>query len=492
VLAEWNPDLFIDGRWAGPENGDRVEILNPATEETIGQAPVGTVGDARRAIAAARHAFDNGPWSTWSPRERIAALRRFRAALDELKGPILDYHIHEAGIVRSMAEQFFLPVANAHFDFALDAAEHDFTESLPVERVRLPNGSSNLGAGVVVREPIGVVAAIVPFNAPHMVSVGKVGHALAMGNTVVLKPSPYTPFASLLLARAAEMAELPAGVLNVITGSGDVGELLCTSRDVDMISFTGSDAVGQLVIAQSAPTLKKVVLELGGKSAQVVLADADVELAAAAGVANFTSGAGQGCSHRTRHVVHRAVLDEYVEAMARQAAKVVVGDPDDLSTTMGPLINAAQRERVERYVSTGLEQGATVVCGGGRPTGLDRGFFVEPTILTDVATDHVVAREEIFGPVAVVLPVDGDDEAVAVANDSDFGLSGTVWSRDGGRAYDIARRIRTGTVLINGGPGRMSPLAPFGGYKRSGLGREYGRDGLLEYTETKYIGFKAG
>jgi aldehyde dehydrogenase (NAD+) len=484
--------LYIDGAWAPPRDGSYEKVVNPATEEPVGTAPAGSAADAHRAIDAARRAFDDGPWPRLTLAERTTALRRFQAALAELSDRVIDISVWEAGIVRSAAMNSVIPIAAGHLEFAISECSRDLIESLPLTTVPLPGGTSLLGGGVVTRDPVGVVAAIVPFNSPYQVSVGKVGPALATGNTVVLKPSPFTPFGSLIVAEAAEMADLPPGVVNVVTGGADVGEALAGSRDVDMVSFTGSDRVGALVAAQAAPTLKKVVLELGGKSAQIVLADADIAKAAASGTANYTSYAGQGCSLRTRHLVHRSVLAQYVDALAAAAQAVVVGDPDAAGTTMGPLINAAQRDRVEGYVARGLSDGATLVCGGGRPARPSRGYFVEPTVLSEVSNADVIAREEIFGPVSVVIPFDSDEEAVRIANDCDFGLGGSIWSQDLGRAFALARRIRTGQIHLNGGPGTQTPVAPFGGMKRSGVGREYGREGLLEYTETKYIGFKAG
>jgi aldehyde dehydrogenase (NAD+) len=486
------PGLFIDGRWVEPKHGGRGAVIDPATEAQVGEAPVATAPDVVAALSAARKAFDHGPWGTYSVAERTAAMRRFEAAVHELETDIVDAMAWEAGVVRSFAAGFLVPTSNNHLAYAISTCERGLDEPVEASVVPLPGGASNLACGTIVHDPVGVVVAIVPFNGPHLLTLGKLAGALATGNTVVLKPSPFTPFGALVLARAAEMADLPPGVLNVVTGGAEEGALLTGSPLVDMISFTGSDTVGAAIMAQAAPALSKVVLELGGKSAQIVLEDADLQAAVAAGTANYLGLAGQGCSHRTRHLVHRSVYDEYLQALADCSDSQVIGDPDGPATTMGPLISAAQRERTERYVAIGLEEGATLVTGGSRPDHLPRGYYYRPTVLTDVKPGARVAQEEIFGPVAVVIPFDSDDEAVRIANDSCFGLSGVVWSRNTGRAFAVARRVRAGQVHINGGTGAMSPNAPFGGYKRSGLGREYGRQGLLEYTETKYIGFKAG
>jgi aldehyde dehydrogenase (NAD+) len=312
---------------------------------------------------------------------------------------------------------------------------------------------------------------------------------------VVLKPSPFTPFSALVLAAAAEAADLPPGVLNVVTGGLEVGQRLTTDPAVDMVTFTGSDVVGAAIMGQAAPTLKRVLLELGGKSALIVRADAHLDLAAATGAHHLTFQAGQGCALCTRHLVHSSVAEEYTAALAGRLAAVKLGDPADPGIGMGPLIRPAAVERVERYVSAARERGAEVVTGGRRPVGAGvaaGGWFYEPTLITGVDNAWPVAREEIFGPVGVVIPVADDDEAVRVANDSPFGLSGAVFSRDVGAAYELACRLRTGEVNLNGGAGVMSAEAPFGGFKRSGLGRELGEAGFLEYCQTQTIKFHAG
>ncbi len=340
--------------------------------------------------------------------------------------------------------------------------------------------------------PRGVVTAITPFNAPFFVNLLKVGPALAAGCTVVLKPSDFTPLEALLLGAAAAEAELPPGVLNVVTGGVDVGELLTTDPRVDMITFTGSDTVGAKVMAQGSGSLKHVVLELGGKSAMIVRADADLAAVTARGAQELTLFTGQGCALWTRHLVHRSIYDQYVEGVAAVLARMPIGDPTDPNVVVGPLIRERARERSEKFVAGALAEGARLVCGGRRPEGLDRGFFFEPTLLVDVRTDMTVAQQEVFGPVGAVIPFDDDEEAIRIANDSCFGLSGSLWTADTGTAFAMAQRINTGNISINGGTGGMSPWAPFGGYKRSGVGRELGADVLDDFTETKAIQFHAG
>jgi acyl-CoA reductase-like NAD-dependent aldehyde dehydrogenase len=348
-----------------------------------------------------------------------------------------------------------------------------------------------VSAGQLRREPFGVCALIAAYNFPFFLSMMKLIPALAAGCTIVLKPAPTTPLESLLIGDFADAAGLPAGVLNIVTGDVEAGLELTTNPMVDLVSFTGSDAVGRMVYTQAAATMKKVVLELGGKSASIVRADADLDGAARAALGGMTTHAGQGCSLLTRTLVHESVHDELVERLRAGLAGVRVGDPADESTTMGPLISEAQRDKVEKLIRTGEEEGARIVSGGGRPAGLDRGYFVEPTLFTGVDNAMTIARTEVFGPVGVVIPFSTDDEAVRIANDSPYGLSGGVWSADTATAHEIATRIRTGGVTINGGGGGVNPRAAFGGYKQSGLGREWGEFGLDEYLQTKTISWAA-
>jgi acyl-CoA reductase-like NAD-dependent aldehyde dehydrogenase len=332
---------------------------------------------------------------------------------------------------------------------------------------------------------------ITAYNYPFFLNLAKLGPALASGCTFILKPAPQTPLEAMILGDIASEVGIPPGVFSIVTGGVDVGEKLTTDPRVDQISFTGSDKVGAMIQAQAAPSLKRVALELGGKSAMIVCEDADLEQAAFAGVVNFTNQCGQGCVLQTRQLVHNAIKDQYIEMLKAMASQVKLGDPADPDTGMGPLISAAQRERVLAYIEQGKTDGNSLVYGGNIPPGMDRGFFVEPTIFDCPSNSTAIAQEEIFGPVVCVIGFDTEEEAIAIANDSQYGLSGGVFSQDPGRAYRIAMQMRTGGVLINGGGGRLNPSVPFGGYKRSGIGREYGEEGLNEYLEIKVIDFRA-
>lgn len=481
--------LFIDGEW---HQADRAEpIINPATEAVLGEAPVGETRHVEAAIAAARHAFDHGPWPRLPQAERQAHLTRFLDAIEARADEIIAMIVAEAGATQMLARFLHYGVPMQHARHAVELSARPAVTPLPVETTPTPQGTL-LGAGVMVRDPAGVVAAITPYNFPFFLNVGKIIPALAVGCTVVLKPSPYTPFQALILGEIAQSAGLPKGVLNVVTGGVEAGELLTTDQRVDLISFTGSDKVGSLIQGQAAPTLKRVLLELGGKSAMIVRADANLSLAAQSGLGGFTIHAGQGCALLTRHVVHNSVRAEYVATLKAMLGHIKVGDPVDASVTMGPLIREVARKRTEDYVAIAQDQGASLVSGGRRPEGLERGFFYEPTLFDNVTNDQRIAREEVFGPIGVVIGFDTDEEAVAIANDSDFGLGGAVFSADVGKAYEMALQMRVGGVSINGGSGKMSSHAPFGGVKRSGYGREYGLEGLNEFTNIKTISFRGG
>ena len=484
--------LYIDGKWAPAASEGYESVVNPATEESIGTAPVGTEDDCARAIDAARRAFDDGPWPRMAAADRARHLEAFGAALESRRAELTDLVIAETGAPRGLAVGLHIDTSLAHLAFFTESARWPRETPLPLDLTPRPGGGGLLGAQVLVREPYGVVAANTPFNFPLFINLAKIGPALAMGNTVILKPSPYTPLEALVLADAAEAAGFPPGVFNVITGGGEVGVRLTTDPAVDMISFTGSDAVGAAISAQAAPTLKKVLLELGGKSALIVRADADLDAAAAFAVGQYTLQAGQGCSLCTRHLVHESVRDAFVERVVAGSQALSIGDPADPSVTMGPLIRASQRTRVEGYVAGALADGGEVATGGQRPPGLDRGYFYEPTVVVGLDNSARICQEEVFGPVAVVLTFSSDDEAVHIANDSPYGLSGAIYSRDSGTAYEMALRLRTGQVAINGGSGRMNSWAPFGGYKRSGIGREYGVEGVQAYTQSKSVLFNAG
>jgi aldehyde dehydrogenase (NAD+) len=482
--AVWREErLLIDGELVEATGGATYDNVNPATEEVLGVAADGTVADMDAAIAAARRAFDESRWAT-DVAFRVACLRQLHQALlahaEDLRGTV----VAEVGapVALTHGPQLDLPIEG--LAWVVDLAER-------YEWVQDHGDAAPFGVPSrrqVWREPVGVVGAITPWNYPVQINLAKIGPALAAGNTVVLKPAPDTPWTATLLGRlVATETDIPPGVVNVVTSSGhEVGARLAEDPRVDMVSLTGSTATGRKVMAAAATTLKRVFLELGGKSAAVVLDDADVAAAATATAFQITTHAGQGCAITSRLVLPRSRYDEGVEAVIAAIRSLPYGDPTDPSHLMGPLINARQRDRVLGYIDTGVAEGATVALGGGRPEHLPVGYYVEPTVLVDVDPDATVAQEEIFGPVLVVLAHDGDDDAVAVANNSSYGLSGAVFSGSVERARAVAARIRTGTLSINGGMW-FAPDVPFGGYKQSGLGREMGVAGFEEYLETKTV-----
>ncbi|WP_101951837.1 aldehyde dehydrogenase [Mycobacterium sp. 3519A] len=482
LLTDRQSQLFIDGKLVAGSGGT-FQTINPATEEVLGVAADATVDDMGLAIEAARRAFDDTDWST-NVEFRVRCVRQLQDALTAHVEELRELTIAEVGAPRMLTAAAQLEGPVADLSFAADTAEsyawsRDFgtAEPMGIKTHR-----------TVAREAVGVVGAITPWNFPHQINLAKLGPALAAGNTVVLKPAPDTPWCAAILGElVAEHTDLPPGVLNIVTSSDHgVGALLSKDPRVDMVSFTGSTATGRAVMADGAATLKKVFLELGGKSAFVVLDDAD--LAGACSMSAFTASmhAGQGCAITTRLVVPRARYDEAVEAAAATMGSLKPGDPADAGTICGPLISARQRDRVQGYLDSATDEGGTFACGGGRPADRDAGFFIEPTVIAGLDNNAKVAREEIFGPVLTVIAHDGDDDAVRIANDSPYGLSGTVFSADVERANAVAARLRVGTVNINGGVWYSADM-PFGGYKQSGIGREMGLAGFEEYLELKAI-----
>ncbi len=475
--------LYIGGELRPAKSGAVFETLNPATEEVLGVAADGGAEDMDEAIAAARRAFDETTWST-DVEVRVRGLRQLHEAFLRHSDEIRSMTVAEVGSPVSMTTHAQLDSPVAGLAWVADLAErYEWEQDLGVAE---PLGIAS--HRWIRKEAGGVVGAISPWNVPHQINLAKVGPALAAGATVVLKPAPDTPWCALILGRlVAEETDIPAGVFNVVTSSDHrLGAMLSKDPRVDQISFTGSTSTGRKVMGDSAATLKKVFLELGGKSAFVILDDADMAAATAMAAFTICTHAGQGCAITTRLVVPRARFDEAVDGAAAVMSMLPAADPTDPGTICGPLISAVQRDRVESYLALAEAEGGRFVLGGGRPKDLERGFFIEPTLIVGLDNSSRVAQEEIFGPVLVVIPHDGDDDAVRIANDSTFGLSGSVYSGDRDRAVAVANRIRTGTIGVNGGLW-FSPDVPFGGYKQSGIGREMGVAGFEEYLETKSI-----
>ncbi|ACC43332.1 aldehyde dehydrogenase [Mycobacterium marinum] len=482
LLADGVSSLFIDGKRCEGAAGTFATV-NPATEETLGVAADADAGDMDRAIEAARRAFDDTDWSR-NTELRVRCVRQLRDAMREHIEELRALTISEVGAPRMLTAAAQLEGPVNDLAFSADTAEsYSWKQDLGAAA---PMGIPT--RRTVVREAVGVVGAITPWNFPHQINLAKLGPALAAGNTVVLKPAPDTPWCAAVLGELiADCTDIPPGVVNIVTSSEHgLGALLAKDPRVDMVSFTGSTATGRSVMADGAATIKRMFLELGGKSAFIVLDDAD--LAAASSVSAFTASmhAGQGCAITTRLVVPRARYDEAVAIAAGTMSSIKPGDPDDARTVCGPLISQRQRDRVQGYLDLAIAEGGTFACGGGRPAGRQVGYFIEPTVIAGLTNDARPAREEIFGPVLTVLAHDGDDDAVRIANDSPYGLSGTVYGGDPQRAADVAARLRVGTVNVNGGVWYCAD-APFGGYKQSGIGREMGLAGFEEYLETKLI-----
>ncbi|GIJ60575.1 aldehyde dehydrogenase family protein [Virgisporangium aurantiacum] len=462
--------IYVDGGWADADAGERIEVINPATERVIASVPAAGPADVDAAVESAQNAADE--WAATPPDRRAAHLAAFRDALAARRGDAVGTIVKELGAPVTLAERVHVGLPLTVLDsYVKLLAEYEFEE--------------RVGNSRVFAEPVGVVGAITPWNYPLHQAVAKVAAALAAGCPVVLKPAEDTPLVAYLLAEAAHAADLPPGVFNLVPGTGPVaGEALVRHPGVDMVSFTGSTAVGERIGELCAGQIKRVALELGGKSANVILPGTGLDGPVAKGVANAYLNSGQTCSAWTRMLVPSNRYAEAVDLAATTAATFTCGDPRDPKTRLGPLVNAKQRDRVRGYIGTGVREGATIVAGGP-DSPLDLGFYVQATVLADVRPDATVAQEEIFGPVLVILAYDDVDEAVAIANGTPYGLSGAVFGPDEETAVAFARRMKAGQIDINGG--RFNPLAPFGGVKKSGIGREFGTHGLGEFLEYKSL-----
>ena len=469
--------LWIGGDWVPSDGGGSIEVISPHTEQVIATVPEASTTDVDNAVAAARAALESGPWARMEPAGRAEILTDLTGALGaraedlaqtitaEMGSPIMFSHLGQVGATLMVADYY----ANLAKDFTFEEERQGLMSSV-----------------LVRREPVGVVGAIVPWNVPLYVTMLKLAPALAAGAAMVLKPAPESPLSAYLLAEALEEVGLPKGVVNVVPAGREVGEHLVRHPGVDKIAFTGSTAAGMKIASICGEQLKRYTLELGGKSAAIILDDADVDttldnLLQVAGLMNN----GQACVAQTRVLASRARYDEVVSGLATRMAAVKVGDPAEMDTEVGPLVAERQRDRVEKYIVQGQEEGAEVVVGGGRPAGQDTGWYVEPTLFAKVTNDMRIAQEEIFGPVISAIPFDDVDDAVAIANDSTYGLSGSVWTADAEAGLGIAKRVRTGTFNVNGF--MLEPCAPFGGFKQSGVGREGGPEGLAAYLEDKAI-----
>ncbi|MBD0860323.1 aldehyde dehydrogenase [Gordonia sp. zg691] len=473
-------DFYIDGDWHAPGGSDTLSVTSPTTEERIGSVPVSTRADIDAAVAAARRTFDDPTgWSTWHPKQRAEVLERFAVELES----------RAEETARRVSLQNGMPIWLANqFEGGFPAVLLRYFSSLMVDAPTVDERAGMLGGTArVTRRPVGVVGAVVPWNVPQAITFLKLAPALAAGCTVVLKPAEETVLDAFLMAEAAHAAGLPAGVLNVVPGGREIGAYLVEHPGVDKVSFTGSTAAGRSIAETCGRLLRPVTLELGGKSAAILLDDVDLDgsLESLFGVTFLNNG--QICWLNTRVLAPRSRYGEVVDTLTDLARSLPIGDPLNPETKIGPMVSARQRERVEGYIATGKSEGGRVTTGGGRPAGLDRGFFVEPTVFADVDNTATISREEIFGPVLSVIPFSDEAEALAIANDSEYGLGGSVWSSDIERAATLAAQVKSGTVGVN--HYSNDPVAPFGGIKSSGMGRELGPEGLhaFQHLHTVYL-----
>jgi aldehyde dehydrogenase (NAD+) len=469
--------LLIGGNWVKPATEERIEVVSPTSEEVIAAVPAASRADVDRAVAAARDAFEHGPWPRTTLDERIAVLKKLADALGASGDAMASLITDEMGCPIAQSRAFQVPSS-----LAILGAQLELAPSYQFRSVR----RSATGTALVIREPVGVAAAVVPWNMPLATTMQKLAPALLAGCTVVLKPAPETPLDAYFLGKMLLDSGLPAGAINIVPADRAVSEYLVTHPGVDKVAFTGSTAAGRRIAALCGQDLRRVTLELGGKSAAVILDDADLETTVERLRMGSLRNSGQVCSLKTRLVVSTRRERELLDRLVALLESMPVGDPHDPATQIGPMAAARQRTVVENYIKIGLEQGAKIVVGGGRPPGLDRGWFVEPTIFSDVEPDMRIAQEEIFGPVLAVLTYEDEDEAIAIANNSPYGLNGSIFTSDLERGLELARRIHTGTVELNGNPAGYH--APMGGFKSSGIGRESGPEGLDAYVELKAIG----
>ncbi|WP_277242538.1 aldehyde dehydrogenase [Mycolicibacterium obuense] len=473
--TEWDK-LFIGGKWVEPATSDVIEVHSPATGELVGKVPLASAADVDAACAAARRAFDEGPWPQMSPAERQDVLARAVKILEERADELKFLLAAETGQPPTIVDMMQYGAAMSAFQYFAGAADK-FTW----QEIR----DGIYGQTLVVREPIGVVGAVTAWNVPFFLAANKLGPALLAGCTIVLKPAAETPLSVFAMAEAFAEAGLPEGVLSIVPGGPETGRALTNNPELDKFTFTGSSAVGKEIAKIAAEKLKPCTLELGGKSAAIILEDADLDSTLPMLVFSGLMNSGQACVGQTRILAPRSRYDEVVEKLSAAVSGMLPGLPTDPAAMIGPLISEKQRERVEGYIAKGVEEGARVVVGGERPEGLDSGWYVQPTVFADVDNSMTIAQEEIFGPVLAVIPYEDEDDAVRIANDSVYGLAGSVYTTDNDRALKIARRIRTGTYAVN--MYAFDPGAPFGGYKNSGIGRENGTEGIEAYCEPKSI-----
>jgi aldehyde dehydrogenase (NAD+) len=474
--------LFIGGDWVTPASSSTIKVINPTTEEVCGVVPEAVEGDIDAAVAAARAAFDTGPWPRMSPAERAVIVSKVSEAIKAEMEPMAQLISTEMGspIGWGLMAQVLAPAMI--FDYYIGLAS-----TYPFDEIR----QGMLGQVLVASEPVGVVAAITPWNVPLFLAAAKLAPSLVAGCTVVFKPAPETPLDAFRLAELFEDAGLPKGVLSIVPAGREVGEHLVRHPGVDKVSFTGSSIAGKKIATACGENLKRYSLELGGKSAAVLLDDVNLDEALPMLLPNAMMNNGEACIAQTRILAPRDRYQEVVDAVVEKVSAMKVGDPLDATTDVGPLVAERQRDRVEGYIKIGQEEGAKVAIGGGRPEGIGKGWFVEPTVFVDVSNEMRIAQEEIFGPVLAVIPYDSDEEAISIANDSSYGLCGSVWTADNDRGLNVARSVRTGTYMLNN-PMPIDFATPFGGFKESGIGREFGKEGLELFLERKSITLPAG